>query len=170
MNLYRYVVNNPINFVDPTGFFAFPYHGVITLAAGISEGRGWGSFNLAWDSMWRDWGTESSMYWDTNIHATVGWNPDIKRWQRPYEAIMNAMQIVADEKACERHGNAMHTLQDLQAWWHAGQKWAGNNPFNNWEALGHWFMDVVPSPDDLWAAFKISREYLRQQTKEKERF
>ena len=76
---------------------------------------------------------------------------------------MRGLQYSADQTACGNKGAAMHPLQDLQAFWHAGQEWKGNNPLTNWDALGHWFMDIVPSPDALYDAFKISRQYLRQQ-------
>jgi hypothetical protein len=102
------------------------------------------------------------MYWDTNIHGMVGWDPELGRSQFPHEAIMNAMQIVADEAKCGRHGNAMHTLQDLQFFWHAGQGWEGNNPLKNPFAIPHWILDVVPVRG-LWDAFQASRQYLRQQ-------
>jgi hypothetical protein len=117
---------------------------------------------MASESMWRDKGTQGPMYWDTNIHGMIGWNPELQDYQRPHEAIMNAMQIVADEEKCGRHGNAMHTLQDLQFFWHAGQKWEGNDPLENPLAIPHWILDVVPVRG-LWDAFQVSRQYLRQQ-------
>jgi RHS repeat-associated protein len=164
MNLYRYVTNNPINFIDPSGKLAFPYHGYASLYAGLMEGRGWESFRYAWDSMWTDYGTQSNLASDTNIHGTAGYIPGVG-YQTPEQGILGALQRVADEKACGRHGSAMHTLQDLETPWHAGWEWRGNNPFTNWDALGHWFLDWVPTPLTLKAtydAYKTSRRYLQQ--------
>jgi hypothetical protein len=59
----------------------------------------------------------------------------------------------------------MHPLQDLQFWWHAGREWRGNDPFTNFDAIGHWFLDIAFMPADLWEAYDISRRYLRQQRK-----
>ncbi len=162
-NPFVYVTNNPINSEDPNGLAAFFWHGIITFAAGLTEKRGWGqSSQMAWESMWRDKGTQSLLSSDTNIHGMVGWDPAKGRDQYSHEAIMGALQIVEDEKECGSHGNAMHTLQDLEFFWHAGKKWEGNNPIKNPMAIPHWFLDVVPVTG-LWDAFQVSREYLRQQ-------
>ena len=112
--------------------------------------------------MWRDKGTQGLLASDTNIHGMIGYDPLTGREQLPHEAIMGAMQIVAEESKCGRHGNALHTLHDLQFFWHAGQKWEGNNPIENPMAIPHWILDVVPVRG-LWDAFQVSRQYLRQQ-------
>jgi RHS repeat-associated protein len=164
VNLYNYVRNNPINFIDPWGKLAFPYHGFASLFAGLMEGSGWESFTYAWDSMWTDYATQSELASDTNIHGMAGYIPGVG-YQTPQQAILMALQRVADERACGRHGSAMHTLGDLETPWHAGWEWRGNNPLTNWDAIGHWFLDWVPTPLTLKAtydAYKASRRYLQQ--------
>jgi len=163
VNPYRYVGNNPVNWIDPWGKLAFPYHGFVSLFAGWAEGWGWQSFKLAWDSMAADFGTQTNLASDTNIHGMAGYIPGLG-YQEPYEAILAAMQRVADEKACGRHGSAMHTLQDLETPWHAGREWRGNNPLLNWDAIGHWTLDWLPTIFTLKAtydAYKASRRYLQ---------
>jgi RHS repeat-associated protein len=164
INLFAYTANNPINFRDSSGLAAFYWHWIISFAAGLAEGRGWGqSSQIAWESMWRDWGTQGPNYSDTNIHGMVGWDEVLRKYQTPDEAIMNAKKIVQDEAKCGRHGNAMHTVQDLEFFWHAGQKWEGNNPLKNPLAIPHWSLDINPPVWELWNAFQASRQYLRQQ-------
>jgi hypothetical protein len=93
----------------------------------------------------------------------IGVDPLTGRRQLPQEAIAGAGQIIAEEAKCGRHGNAMHTVEDLEFFWHAGQKWEGNNPFKNPLAIPHWTLDVNPPVWELWNAFQASRQYLRQQ-------
>ncbi len=163
-NLFTYVGNNPINFLDPSGRAAFFWHGIISFAAGIAEGRGLKeSSQMAWESMWRDKDTQGPMSSDTNIHGMIGRDPVTGSQQLPGEAIMKAKEIVEAEAKCGRHGNAMHTVQDLEFFWHAGQKWGGNNPLENPLAIPHWILDVTPPVMQLWNAFQASRQYLRQQ-------
>jgi hypothetical protein len=113
--------------------------------------------------MWRDWGTQGPLSSDTNIHGMIGMDPLTGSRQLPQEAIAGARQIIAKEAKCGRNGNAMHTVQDLEFSWHAGQEWGGNNPLKNWSAIPHWHLDVMPPPNELWNAFQASRQYLRQQ-------
>jgi RHS repeat-associated protein len=164
VDLYGYVQNNPISFRDSSGLAAFFWHGIISLTAGLAEGRGWGqSSQMAWDSMWRDKGTQGPLSSDTNIHGMIGLDPLTGNKQFPGEAIMKAKEIVAAEAKCGRHGNAMHTVQDLEFFWHAGQEWKGNNPLENPLAIPHWILDVTPPVMQLWNAFQASRQYLHQQ-------
>ena len=162
VNLYRYVQNNPVNFRDPSGLAAPDVHFFISLAAGLAEKRGLGeSLRIAWESMWRDWGTQGQLSSDTNIHGgMIGWDAVLGRRQEAHEAIMGALQIIAEEaKAC-RHGNALHTIQDLQFSWHAGQQWKG---WTDPSSILHVFLDFTPPITELWNAFNASRAYLRQQ-------
>jgi len=164
VNLYRYVRNNPVNYRDPDGLFWAPWHGGITFVAGLVEGRGMAeSYAMAKESWHRDDNTQGPMSKDTNVHAMAGWDPELARMQKPHEAIREAMQIAADESACGRHGSAMHTLQDLSAFWHAGQKFTTLNPLEDPKMLVHYILDVLPPPSSVVEAFKISIQYLQQQ-------
>jgi len=162
VNLYRYVGNNPVNYRDPSGLVAAPWHWLISLAAGLSEGRSWSeSRHLAWESMIRDWGTQRRIASDANVHGMVGFDPLLGTPQEAHEAIMNAMQIIAHEAKCGRHGSALHTVQDLEFFWHAGQEWKG---WGHWTAIPHVILDIIPLRG-LWNAYQASRQYLRTQVK-----
>jgi RHS repeat-associated protein len=164
LNLFSYSKNDPIKHVDREGLLAFPYHGFASLLAGLMEGHGLKSFKYAWDSMWTDYGTQSNLASDTNVHGMAGYVPGVG-YQTPEQAVLGALERVGHEKKCGRHGSAMHTLQDLETPWHIGWQWRGNNPFTNRYALGHWFLDWVPNPITLKAtydAYKASRRYLQE--------
>ena len=163
-NLYRYVRNNPVNYRDPKGLFWAPWHGGITFVAAIVEGRRLAeSYGMAKESWHRDDNTQGTWREDTNVHAMAGWDPELVRMQMPHEAIRGAMQIAADESACGRHGSAMHTLQDLSVYWHAGQEFTTLNPLEDPKMLVHYVLDVLPPLSSVVEAFQISRRYLQQQ-------
>jgi hypothetical protein len=156
------VAGNPINYRDPSGLAIFFWHGIITLYAARAEGVGLSeSFQMAWQSMWRDWHTQGPSSTYTNIHGMIGLDPLTGRLQTPEQAKRGAEDIIAKE--CGRPGNALHTVQDLQFSWHSGQAWPSNNPFKNPLAIPHWALDVTPPVWELWNAFQASRQYLRQQ-------
>jgi len=79
LNLYSYVLNNPLSKDDPDGHLASPWHFFITYAAGVSTGHGlFGSLKLAWKNMAVDFrkGSQGTDAASTNMHAMRGTNPD----------------------------------------------------------------------------------------------
>jgi len=161
VNLYRYVGNNPVNFRDPSGTAVADVHFFLTLAAALSENRSLKeSLEMAWDAALRDWGSQKEYSTDTNIHGMIGIDPATGKPQTPEAAIKAALKIIEKEAACGRHGNAMHTIQDLKFFWHRGQEWKG---WFDLSAIAHVFFDFNIPMTELWDAFNASRAYLRSQ-------
>lgn len=159
-----HVQNNPVNFVDPYGMKAFPYHGFETLVAGLLTGQGWESFQLAWDSMWADWGTQSGLASDTIKHGMAGRDLKLGRPLTPEEAIERSKQFIEESAKCGKHGQALHTVQDLGVFWHKGQNFEGSNPINYPSVIVHWWMDFSPwgTIDNIRNSMRYMRKYMPQ--------
>jgi RHS repeat-associated protein len=161
VNLYRYVGNNPVNFTDPRGMAVFYWHGAIAFAAAWDEDLGLKeSIRIGWDAMWRDWGTQKTISAHTNIHGMIGLDLDTGDPQTAAEALAGAQAIIAKEASCGRHGNAMHTVADLEFSHHAGNQWKG---WTDPSSLLHLFLDFYPPLDEVIRAYYASRAYLRSQ-------
>jgi len=164
INLFAYVQNNPVNFIDPNGMKAFPYHGFETLVAGLLTGQGWASFQLAWESMLADWGTQSDLASDTVIHGMAGFDPELGRRLTSEEAVERAEKLIEQNAKCGKHSQALHTVQDLGVFWHRGVKFEGNNPFENPSVLVHWWLDLQPwgTIDNIRNSMRYMRKYMPQ--------
>ena len=156
VDLYSYAGDDPINFRDTTGKFAFPVHGLITLFAALKTGHGIYSFKIAFDAMWRDVGTQGPESEMTNIHAMSS-KQDV---QSPEDAAIGTEKIIKSALDENRLGDASHTIQDKYPYAHEGyQVWDGSyGGFKKW--VIHEFTDFFPSPSRIAAAYEETAKRL----------
>lgn len=152
LDVYVYAANDPLNMNDVSGQFALPVHFLITLAAGLSSDHGWHSFQIAWDAMVRDFGTQHATIEEVAIHAM----------RIPGESVgtarENSQALIASELAQGHLGNAAHTIEDQFAYAHEGyQIWDGTyGGFTKW--LTHELTDLFPTPGRVRAAYDEARD------------
>jgi hypothetical protein len=152
MNMYAYVGNDPVNMIDPSGNFAFPVHGLITLFAGLKAGYGWKSLGMAFDSMWADVGTQGESKRDVAYHKmSVPMQPKA-------EAMANSNNLIKDLVSKGQLGTAAHPAQD--GWAHSHEnfaEWDGTyGGFVN--AVKHILSDLFPSPSRISGAYNETVE------------
>ncbi|WP_337288533.1 RHS repeat-associated core domain-containing protein [Candidatus Methylomirabilis sp.] len=135
-NLYGYVLNDPVNFVDPNGQFALHLHFGITYAAARDSGYGViDSLSLAWNVMREDRSALSHDPDFTKIHAMGGRLPN-GDYQTPAEAIVAANAYIGD--ASNPLSGRIHAAQDLPI--HAGESMKAFGW--NWSTVQHLFRDI----------------------------
>ena len=153
-DLYGYVANNPVNWVDPSGLLAAPWHFGLSLLAGLKSDMGIrGSLSFAWNSMAVDFAAGSQGF-DAAVtaqHAMAGVLPDGTR-QSPQEAINAANKFIQSNKNCGDLAKAVHAAQDLATPRHAGQPWTGFGW--NWNTVSHILGDLFPSPSTIGQAYR----------------
>ncbi len=134
-NLYGYVLNDPVNFVDPNGQFALHLHFGITYAAARDSGYGViDSLSLAWNVMREDRSALSHDPDFTKIHAMGG---DLgTRYQTPAEAIAAANAYIGD--ASNPLSGRIHSAQDSPI--HAGESMKAFGW--NWSTVQHLSRDI----------------------------
>ncbi|MBL7047941.1 MAG: hypothetical protein ISR96_00225 [Nitrospira sp.] len=157
MNLYRFVGNNPVNWIDPWGRLAAPWHFGITYAASRNSGRGvWDSTKLAWTAMAVDFssGSQGENWEATRLHAMAGLLSD-GTYQSSQQAIQTTTAYINDRAGGCGSGalsRAAHATQDLATPGHAGAEWHGFGL--NWETVKHIYGDVFPSMSTINQAYQ----------------
>lgn len=150
INLFVYVANNPINFVDSNGLLAFFWHFYITLAAAWNTGHGViGSLSLAMNTMAVDFGESAD---DTVRHAMA------IPGQSRTEAIAATIEYIQKSKCGDLPGG-VHASQDLVTPGHDGKVWLGYK-FNP-ETVTHILGDVLPSFSTINRAYQNTIQYLK---------
>ena len=156
MNLFRYVGNNPVNWVDPWGLLAPPYHFGITLIAALNSGYGVKeSLSLALDATAVDLGSQGTSPSDTVQHAmaaAVG--------QTSAEAIAATNAYIQANINSGNLAGAIHAAQDLATPGHAGKKWPGFGL--NQEIAKHILGDIFPSLGTINQAYQNTKGILNQ--------
>lgn len=155
VNLMAYVGNNPVNFSDPSGLLAFPWHFGITFVAAMNSGRGFGeSLGLAWNATVVDFasGSQGRSAAATVQHAMAG------PGQSSAQAIADANDYIQSNISSNLPG-AIHAAQDLATPGHAGQPWSGFGL--NSETATHILGDVFPSLSTINQAYQNTKSCLK---------
>ena len=145
-NLYRYVGNNPVNYSDPSGLLAPPWHHWITYRAARNSGYGiWDSLKLAWSVILQDHNALDKSAHASNIHAMAGILQNGEP-QTCEQAIAAAKSIIISRFL----PSAIHAGQDLPG--HRGESM--ENFGWNWSTALHIFRDIFPSPTTVGKAYQ----------------
>lgn len=97
-NRYAYVLNNPLNRVDPNGRLSSPFHIVLTYVAARREGFSFRqSVQLAWRNALTDIGTQRTAAKQTNQHAMTGVKDD-ETPQTPTDARQGTAEVIKANK------------------------------------------------------------------------
>jgi RHS repeat-associated protein len=156
-NLYQYVGNNPVNFLDPNGFF-FPgdhydmsYMAARNLGFSIEAAKRIGYYTALADK-----DTQGKEWYFTRIHAMAGEiqiDENTSRYQTREEAMASTRAFVDEELRsanealkigdCESYyrglGNALHAIQDRWAPLHNYSEWHPSIWSNIAHGLTHTF-------------------------------
>ncbi|KAF0218592.1 MAG: RHS repeat-associated core domain-containing [Geobacteraceae bacterium] len=167
INLYAYVQGNPVNFTDPNGTLAFPWHGGITYVAARNSGYGvLDSINLAWHSMAADAGTQGPTPDNTVYHAMRGTFPNQDRPQSAEQAINATKDFItynSQPDNLKNLGTAAHASQDLVTPEHAGKIWPPEEQSFVDKALAyvkHFAGDIFPSFSTIGDAYDNTKQAL----------
>ena len=161
LNLYSYVLNNPLSKDDLDGHLASPWHFFITYAAGVSTGHGlFGSLKLAWKNTAVDFrkGSQGTDAASTNMHAMRGTNPDGTA-QSAADAKTAAAQVVTDAMQSGDTALAGHDVIDAATPLHDGQIWDGGGL--NMDTVKHELGDFFPSPGTIKNAYENEKSVLQ---------
>jgi uncharacterized protein RhaS with RHS repeats len=145
VNLYGYVKNNPVNWGDPSGLLAAPWHFVITFSAALISGKDViDSAKLAWGATATDFteGSQGRNWEATRQHAMAGILPD-DTTQTCAEAIAATDAYIQNSMKNGNLAGAIHAAQDLATPAHAGQPWEGFGL--NWNTKIHLWEDMLPT-------------------------
>ena len=154
-NLYSYTRGDPIDFVDPTGQFGTPIHGIITFAAMISSGYDpiTAAF-VAGTNMGADFTPGSQSIEGAHQHAMRQPNQSPEEAQRRTESWINDN---IERGGLVGLGAALHATEDKFAAGHKNyQVWDGDLTLEH--IKGDWF----PNLNTLIDAFRADRALLRR--------
>jgi RHS repeat-associated protein len=114
LNRYSYVLNNPLNYTDPTGKWFCGVHFGITFAAALSLNFSFfDALSLAWESMLNDFNSSTTAKdaASANMHGMGGRIG--KDWQSPQEAKRATWTFASEAKARGYIGYGLHAVEDL---------------------------------------------------------
>ncbi len=150
-NVFAYVLNDPVNRIDPMGLLSPDWHFEITYNVARDSGMSiMDSLKLAWGSVAADMGSQGLGPEDTNRHAMAGTD------QSSQDAIEATKDII--NSPCEDMSTRVHAAQDLATPGHAGVPWNGFK--FNINTLKHLWGDVFPSKDTVNKAYSNTRSVL----------
>jgi RHS repeat-associated protein len=153
-DLYGYVLNNPVNLIDPSGLLAPHWHfGITYVAARDSSYGAWGSLKLAWDATAVDFSAQGVSAAETVQHAMAF------PGQSQSEAIAATGAFIESSIKSGHISNALHAAQDLATPGHQGKEWSG---FLRWKTLRHILGDVFPSWTTINEAYQNSTAILNK--------
>ncbi len=159
VNLYAYVLNDPIGLINPSGKLFFPWHFAITLKASLDSGRGLGdSLSLAWGTVAADFGTQGYGSNETALHGMSGITPDY-RYQSTSAAVNTAINQITDPCSALSTAKKIHSAQDLVTPSHGGELWTGFH--GDWTTVSHVVGDLLPSPNTIANAYLATRTVLK---------
>lgn len=169
VNLYAYTWNNPANYYDPVGQFAWPRHVEITnaaqLLAGLNVDPSFSQQVAAVDLRDGSQGTDADA---TNTHAMSGMTTGRKSHkQSPCEAYQGTRDQIARDAANGDFTKALHTIQDAYSPSHAGfQFWNGGWGWFHIPSIGHMYNDWVPPQSAIDSATNASAQFLKDITQD----
>ena len=150
-DLYGYCLNDPVNLVDPIGWLAFFWHGIITYNAARDSGIGVvKSFGLSWGAMMADKGAQDPG--QSNLHAMA------RRGQTSSEAIKSTKVLIDSPCSSADFITSIHAAEDLATPEHAGKTWRGF--YFNMETAKHLMGDITPTDDTKNEAYWNARHVL----------
>jgi RHS repeat-associated protein len=162
INFYAYVGNDPVNFVDPSGFLSsMPdggQHAIVTYDAAIEAGfpssvaHALADAVAAVDSRPGSQGTDAA---SANMHAMAGEN------QKPLDAIRATLRLIRVSLANCDIALALHAAQDFATPLHRGIAWDGGK-FTYYMITEHVPADVFPSKEVQTEAYFRSFNLLMQ--------
>jgi RHS repeat-associated protein len=159
LNLYAYVLNNPLTRTDPDGHFEAQWHFAITLTAGLMTGHGViGSTKLAYQATMVDFrrGSQKSDAAHTNMHAMEGRKSN-EKLQNATEARQGTHDVVSNAMKSGDTGLALHAVQDLAVPLHDGHAWTGVDG----SFVKHFIGDNFPSLKTVGNALNNSIDVLQ---------
>jgi RHS repeat-associated protein len=166
LNQYEFCGSNPVNFVDPFGWYLSPWHIVQTLVGEILHGRVLSAPFVAFESAWTDVGTQGTSPDQTHIHAMAGKKRGCggDEYETRAEAKAGTKEYVQEQMDAYKKahkwwipwsgasylGNAYHATEDSSAGGHEYQPYQGGFP-----GVGHLLWDAIPMPSSFTGAYGV---------------